>query len=196
MKGFVLTKQTEGKSPRTVEFYGENLKRFLWYANKSEWSDDVRLIDEWHIREFLGYVASETSRWELNGNGSESSKSKASLSTVHHYYVVLVCLFNWIVAEGYSKVNPTERVKVKKPKPAVIVPYSKEEIRNMLAVCDYDYEHNAKLLASRNRAILLVLLDTGVRLSELIGMKAEDVKDGKSDIKVQGKGNKGRVVRI
>ena len=31
VSGFILTKQTEGKSPRTVEFYSENLKRFLWY---------------------------------------------------------------------------------------------------------------------------------------------------------------------
>lgn len=196
VKGFVLTKQTEGKSPRTVEFYGENLKRFLWYANKSEWPDDVRLIDEWHIREFLGYVANETNRWELNGNGSESSTKKASLTTVHHYFVTLSCLFSWIVTEGYSKANPTERVKVKKPNPPVIIPYSQEDIRDMLAVCDYDYEHNAKLLASRNRAILLVLLDTGVRLSELIGMKAEDLKGGNSNFKVRGKGNKERVVRI
>lgn len=32
VNGFVLTKQTEGKSPRTVEFYSENLKRSYWYA--------------------------------------------------------------------------------------------------------------------------------------------------------------------
>ena len=48
--GFVLTKQTEGKSPRTVEYYRENLKRFLWYANQQSWSDDIRLITEWQIR--------------------------------------------------------------------------------------------------------------------------------------------------
>ena len=37
--GFVLTKQTEGKSPRTVEYYQENLKRFIWYSNEQGWSD-------------------------------------------------------------------------------------------------------------------------------------------------------------
>jgi hypothetical protein len=57
VSGFVLTKQTEGRSPRTVEFYSENLKRFLWYVQKAEWSDDIRMISEWDIREFLGYVA-------------------------------------------------------------------------------------------------------------------------------------------
>ena len=59
VNGFVLTKQTEGKSPRTVEFYSDNLKRFLWYASKQGWSDDIRMLTEWHIREFLGCLAHE-----------------------------------------------------------------------------------------------------------------------------------------
>ena len=46
VNGFVLTKQTEGKSPRTVEFYSENLKRFLWYGSRQEWPDDIRLITD------------------------------------------------------------------------------------------------------------------------------------------------------
>jgi hypothetical protein len=41
VKGFVLTKRTEGKSPRTVEYYEENPRRFLWYAGRQGWSDDI-----------------------------------------------------------------------------------------------------------------------------------------------------------
>jgi hypothetical protein len=80
VNGFVLTKQTEGKSPRTAGFYSENLRRFLWYASKQDWSDDTRMLNEWHIREFLGYVANEKCRWGLEGNGSETSQEKASQS--------------------------------------------------------------------------------------------------------------------
>ena len=82
VNGFILTKQTEGKSPRTVEFYSENLKRFLWYASKQDWPDDIRMLTEWNIREFLGYLANENCRWGLEGNGSETSQQKASHSTV------------------------------------------------------------------------------------------------------------------
>ena len=35
VKGFILTKQTEYKSPRTVEYYQENLNLFLWYAENA-----------------------------------------------------------------------------------------------------------------------------------------------------------------
>jgi len=196
VKGFVLTKQTEGKSPRTVEYYRGSLKRFLWYAEKQDWSDDARVITEWHIREFLGYVGSETHRWGLEGNGSETSQPKASYSTVRHYFVVLSCFFNWVTQEGLLKENPMARIKVAKSKPKVITPYVSEEIKRMLRVCDYDYEHNAKFLGSRNRAIILVLLDTGIRLSELAALKVSDVQNESGWIKIWGKGSKERVVRI
>lgn len=88
------------------------------------------------------------------------------------------------------------KIKVSKPKPKVVTPYSAEEIKKMLAVCDYDYEHNAKFLASRNRAIILVLLDTGIRLSELVQMTVSDIESETGHIKVLGKGAKERVVRI
>jgi len=196
VNGFVLTKRTEGKSPKTLTFYEGNLRRFLWYAQRQGWHDDVRLINEWQIKEFLGYVASEAHRWGLKGNGSETSQRNASRSTVHHYFVVLSCFFNWVVHEGLSKENPMIRIKIAKPKPKVITPYTHDEIKRMLAVCDYDYHHNARFLGSRNRAIILVFLGTGVRLSELIAMKLSDIDAGKGHLKVSGKGGKERVVRM
>ena len=66
----------------------------------------------------------------------------------------------------------------------------------MLAVCKNDYEHNARFLGRRNKAIILVLVDAGVRLSELVGMALDDVNTSNGNIRVMGKGNKERVVRI
>ena len=196
INGFVLTKQTEGKSSRTVDFYSDNLKRFLWYAVKQEWSDDIRTITEWSIREFLGYVGSQEKRWGTEGNGSETSKGKASFTTVHHYFVVLANFFGWTVREGFLDLDPTSKIKMAKPKEKVIKPYSQEELLRMLSVCEMDYEGHAKFLGSRNKAITLVLVDSGVRLSELQGMTLEDVNTTNGNIKVLGKGNKERIVRI
>jgi site-specific recombinase XerD len=109
--GFVLTKQTEGKSPRTVEFYSENLKRFLRYAHIQEWPDDIRMLTEWRIRKFLGYLANETNRWEINGNGSETAKRKVTHTTVHHYFIVLANFFGWVVREGFLPENPTAKIQ-------------------------------------------------------------------------------------
>ena len=196
MAGFVLTKRTEGKSPRTIEYYHDNLGRFLWYAWRQGWPDDVRVLTEWQVREFLGYVGTETHRWGLNGNGSETSHCVASHSTVRHYFVVLSCFFNWTVEEGFVEENPMVRVKVAKSKPKVMIPFSNDEIHRMLAICDYDFECNAKLLGSRNRTIILVLLDTSIRLSELTGLKVSDMNTETGYIRILGKGGKERVVRL
>ena len=51
VKGFILTQRTDCKSPRTIEYYEGNLKRFLWYAGQQKWSDDAKLITEWNVRE-------------------------------------------------------------------------------------------------------------------------------------------------
>jgi site-specific recombinase XerD len=196
INGFVLTKQTDGKNPRTVEFYADNLKRFLWYSQQKDWPDDIRILTEWDIRDFLGYVANETDRWGLKGNGSEPAQRKVTHTTVHHYFVVLANFFGWVVREGFLKENPTAKIKVAKPKDKVIKPYTQEDVSHMLAVCDKDYENNAKLLGSRNRAIVLVLIDAGVRLSELTGIKLQDVNTSNGNIRVMGKGSKERIVRI
>jgi len=196
VNGFVLTKQTEGKSPRTVEFYSDNLKRFLWYASKQDWSNDIRMLTEWHIREFLGYVGNERCRWGLEGNGSETSRTEVSHTTVHHYFAVLSNFFSWMVREGFLAESPVANIKVVKPRVKVIKPYTREEVAKMIAVCDWDYEHNAKFLGSRSKAIILVLLDSGVRLSELIGMTLQDINTSNGNIRVTGKGSKERIVRI
>ncbi|MFC2059696.1 hypothetical protein ACFLTZ_01210 [Chloroflexota bacterium] len=87
------------------------------------------MITEWHIREFLGYVANEKRRWGLEGNGSESSQSKASHTAMHHYFVVLANFFGWVVRQGFLPENPTAKIKVAKPKVKVIKPYTYEEIK-------------------------------------------------------------------
>jgi len=196
VKGYVLTHQTEGSSPRTVEYYQGTLNRFLWYAQRQGWPDDARLLTQWQIREFLSYVATEVNRWDKKGNGSESSSHRASPRTVHHYYSALRSFLNWAVKEGFLTENAVAKVKVAKPRHRVISPYSTQQVKKMLAVCDYDYQHNAKFLGSRNRAIILILLDSGLRVSELANIKLRDIDADRGWIKIMGKGAKERVVRI
>lgn len=196
VNGFLLTKRTECQSLETTKYYEGILKRFLWYIKQNQLSDDARLLNEWHIREFLSYVSSQTNRWGMSGNGSESSKNKASYTTIHHYYRVLKTFFLWCVLEEFLKENPMVKIKFANPKLKMIQPYSMKQIKEMLSVCDYDFRHNAKFLASRNKAIILVLLDTGLRVGELSGMMLTDIDREQGRITVVGKGAKERAVRI
>jgi site-specific recombinase XerD len=196
VQGFILTQRTDCKSPKTIEYYEGILNRFLWYSEHQDWPDDTRLVTEWYIRDFLAYVSGSVNRWGVKGNGSESSRKKATYSTVHHYYCVLKAFFNWCVREDYISESPLAKVKLANPKLGVVKPYTSQEIIKLLAVCDHDFKNGARFLGSRNRAVVLMLLDTGLRISELAGIKLEDIESERGWIKVKGKGAKERVVRV
>ena len=67
IEGYTLTLRSEGKSPKTVEFHGGNLRRLIWYAGQMGWPEDIREIDQWRVRQFLVYVAESPDRWGLSG---------------------------------------------------------------------------------------------------------------------------------
>jgi integrase/recombinase XerC len=85
---------------------------------------------------------------------------------------------------------------LKNPKLNVVQPYSNQEILKLIGVCDSDCKNNAQLLGSRNKAIILMLLDTGLRIGELANIKLNEIDTERGWIKVKGKGAKERVVRI
>ena len=167
----------------------------MWYAKQQNWPDDVRLITEWNIREFLAYIGEAGKRWGISGNGSESSRSVAKYSTVHHYYCVLKAFFNWCVGEGFIKESPLVKIRLKNPRLNVVQPFSNQEILKMLEVCDHDIKNNSQLIGYRNKAIILMLLDTGLRVSELKNIKVDEVDTDRGWIKVKGKGAKEREIQ-
>jgi site-specific recombinase XerD len=100
------------------------------------------------------------------------------------------------VREDYLTQSPLDKIKLANPKLNVIQPYTDTEIGKMLATCELDFRNNAKFVGSRNKAIILMLFDSGLRVSELASIKLEDVDSERGWIKVKGKGAKERVVRI
>jgi len=193
VQGFVMTIKTEGKAPSTIEYLEGNLRCFLWYAQQQEWPDDSYAVDAWKIREFLGYCATARNRWGATGRGSQSSEKPAS-SGAWRYYRTLRRLFNWAVSEGLIKESPMANIKVARPKEKPVEPYTLEEIRKMTAICDHDFKNGSQFLGARNKALVLLFLDTGLRLAEMASLRLKDVDIDKGRITVLGKGGYQRVV--
>ena len=80
-------------------------------------------------------------------------------------------------------------LKLPKTPRKVISTFSQEQIQKILNSIDKKSSHGF-----RNYTMILLLLDTGIRLSELIGLQMEDIDFLQSFILVKGKGNKERVV--
>jgi site-specific recombinase XerD len=193
VQGFIYSLTAESKSLATIHYYQGNLRRFLWYADTHNWPKDPRMIDTWKLREFLTYAGTARNRWGAIGNGSENCR-EPSRKGGWRYYRCLRYFFNWAVSEGYLKVNPIIKIKPKAPREQPIEPYSQEEMKKLIMVCDQDYSNGAAFLGARHKAVILLFVDTGMRLSELGNLKLEHISIETGRAVVTGKGNQQRVV--
>ncbi len=100
------------------------------------------------------------------------------------------CFFNWLTTLGYIDENPFRSLKNVRLPQRIVQPFSADEIARLLAVCDLDLP-----VGARDHAMLLTLLDTGIRCSELVQLTMEDLDLVEGRLRVlHAKGNKQRVV--
>jgi len=95
------------------------------------------------------------------------------------------------MAEGYISNNPMERLKIPKVPRKVIATFTPEQLKKMISRLDLN-----KARTFRDYTIILLLLDTGIRLSELANLRVEGVDFKQSYLLVSGKGSKERIVPI
>jgi site-specific recombinase XerD len=155
------------KTPRTIETYllaGEQLLDFL--KNRGQ-SLDVTEIGREEIRAFIGHV--------LDTRAAGTAKQRHGSLSV---------LFKWLVSEGEIDVNPMIGVSaprvVEKPVPVV----THRHFDLLLKTC------NSTFAGRRDAALLWLLWDSGMRLSELAGLIVDDVALDMDIVWVEGKGGK------
>jgi len=180
-------------SRRSVEYYQDCLGGLLWYSRKRGWPPPDELTRS-HLTDFLGYVATEKHRW--GGPGRRPTPKQAAPATVYHYGKVIKFFFTWVKDEEYLPKNPAARLEMPRPHYRQVEPYSNQEIRDMLDVCERDITNNHGYPGIRNKAIISLFIDTGLRLSELSGIKLTDLDPNLHQLRVMGKGAKMRVVPI
>jgi integrase/recombinase XerC/integrase/recombinase XerD len=122
--------------------------------------------------------AAELRAWLLELRGSLAPESIAG------YVRGLKAFGNWCAAEELAAAGGFRGLRRPKVPHRLIAPFSDPELRSLLALAD-----------EQERALALVLLDTGLRLSELASLRVGDVRpDG--TLRVMGKGAKERIVPI
>jgi len=112
-----------------------------------------------------------------------------STTTVHGHARTLRAFFSWLVREGLSETNIAKDLKPPKLTKKVVSTLSDEEILTLLNTLNL---HNHS--QARNQTILILLLDTGLRIGELINLKMEDVHISEGFLKAIGKGRKERII--
>jgi integrase/recombinase XerD len=161
---FYIAKRAERLSPNTIKEYTITLTRFEKHTGSEKLITDITPGD---IRSFLAGL------------------DHLSKKTVLNAHVALSSLWTWAVRDGYCVEHVVHQVKPPKPEERIIQPFTQDEIRRILAEA-------VKRDSVRNRAIVLFLLDTGVRASELCALTIGDIQG--AGVKIFGKGSKEREV--
>ena len=175
LKNYLIADKVEGKSPSTLVIYCRVAGYFIQFAHANNFPDEAASITASHVRLFLLSL-------------QERGLAPAS---VNAYYRALNTFFNWLVNEGFIEKSPMQTIKPPRIPRKVVKPFSRQDIDNLLLVCS-----GTRFLDVRNRAMVLILLDTGLRLAELAGIQVEDINLDRETIRVMGKGAKERIVRV
>ncbi len=118
------------------------------------------------------------------------SEHGASSSTVHRKATALKAFYRFLMTVHALPSNPATDLQLARRSKALPVFVSPDETAGML---NADYDHS-DFLAVRDRLIMLTLYTTGLRASELVGLRDSAVDTGACELKVHGKRNKDRIV--
>ena len=182
VEGFLLTCSARRLSPNTIKFYHDMLARF------TAWLPADPLLADVPKAQVEAFLASLTT---------------LSNTTVLRHHSALSALWRWAAGEGLVERNIVREIPPPRPEERVINPFSQAEVKAMILAVDKsawyrrpgqrETQHTTPN-GQRNKAILYLLLDTGIRASELCGLHVRDVDMKARTIKVLGKGARERII--
>lgn len=173
---FLRDRKAQGFTKGTQEFYRKKLAKFIAHAG-AEGVREVETITPDLVRGFI--LALEEQGHNPGG--------------IHAYYRALKAFLRWWESENEPKdyKNPIAKVKAPRLPDEPLEGAAREDIDKLVETCEGDF------YGSRDKAIIRVLLDTGVRAEELTGFTLADLDLGASTLLVRkGKGRKPRTVYI
>ena len=171
LREFLLDRQARNVATRSIEFYRLKLQRFLDFLERSGIQQPDQITPT-HIRQFL--VSLQDTMHTPGGQ--------------HAHFRAIRAFLNWLEQEGEIAPNPLRRLRAPKVPEELLEPVSLEVVRALLAVC------NPKSpLGARDHSVIMALLDTGARASEMIALNIADVDLATGTVLIRsGKGGKPR----
>ena len=162
-----------GLSPNTLEAYGRDVARLTAFAAAQ--NRPVLDLAQGDISRFIG---------QLRDDG-------LSARTVARAVHALRGMFRFAVREGQLVADPMENIRAPRAFNALPRCLSMPQVESLLDAPDV-----SSSLGIRDRAILEVLYATGLRVSEVIGLRSGDVDLEVGLLKTIGKGRKERLVPL
>jgi site-specific recombinase XerD len=172
---FLFDRRSSSKAINTIKYYQRELTKFANFLADYQ-VFQVSDISTAIIRMYLVFLVDV----KLNKPGG-----------VHASFRAIKAFLNWFEydTEPVNWKNPIKKVKPPKITREPLNPITQEEFSQLIHSCDNTLD------PKRNKAILLCLLDTGLRSDEMLRVELTDIDLRSCSIMIHhGKGGKGRVV--
>ncbi len=190
IEGFRLYCLAEGKAPKTIGWYIPKLIYLKQYLEENDLPTDGTQMTINHLRTFIVHLQTEVKVGQNNPYRPVTDKP-LSPRTVAGYARVFKLFFNWVEREGYTANNPSRLLRVPKTFAKIVETFTDDQIQRLLGAVDIK-----EVNGFRDLCIMLLLLDTGIRLTELINLEIPDLDLERGEIKIRGKGGKERIVPV
>ena len=176
--------------------YNGDLLTFLTFVEKQK-NYSVNTIKNYEIdiKEFFDYLKSECLDYKdmtyelLMGYLVLLSDKKLSSATISRKLSSLRSFYKYLFNTNVIDNNPMKYVSSPKKERKLPRYLTEEELRKI-----FEVPNISTPLGQRDRLILEVLYSTGLRVSELVGLKIDDIDTIGKEIRILGKGNKERIV--
>jgi len=168
---FLIDQQVRGNSPKTVQNYTQTLGRFTAFSGNIPTCEITHALCK---------------RYSLH-----LRSSGVSSSTMQTYIRSLRTFLTWCYHEGYNAEDIPQKFRIPKAQRKTIDPLTDDEIKRLFACFNL-----RTLTGARNYAIAALMLDSGLRLNEVITLELGNLHIAEGYAIVNGKGNKQRIVPL
>jgi integrase/recombinase XerD len=198
--GMILEKRAAGLSPHTIADYFNTLKKLQNYFEDDPPFTSITRADL--VRFFAWLDDCEVTPGGIASRGT----FKLSAKSRRNIHTNLSALWTWAVSSGYTARNIVRTIPAPDVEETLIDPLSPDEVSILIKSCDlvrtYQLRSGKPIVRSRSTAardkfIIMLLYDTGLRAQELCDLTLDDVDFFQRKVHVRhGKGDKARIVRI
>jgi integrase/recombinase XerC/integrase/recombinase XerD len=175
IKSFLMYQEDRNHSPKTVEWYEGMLGRFSRFLGAEATAGQLD-IDV--VRRYQRFLRGES----------------LSKFTLHAYSRTLKTFLRWLGREAYIDKNlwrEIEMPKVPRYEDVTLDVLNDDEIRKLLGLLDPGTD-----VGCRQRGMVCLMLESGLRLDEVVKLRLEDVRLKEGYVKVRGKGDKEAYVPV
>ena len=165
-------RNTERASERTLKDYQSHFRYFKAWVDGRNKDLPVSKITTKILHEYVSYMSNEKVQFDDHPTKKRSKKGIRGLSpmTVNVRIRTLRAFLNWAFANGYIRVNIAQNLKLQKVDEDKIMAFTQEQVKKLLLMPD-----RPTFSGFRDYVLMLMLLDTGLRINELLSIEVSDV---------------------